>query len=146
VVPSHSYFFVSSLVLALASTIASCGRRPESCFDLASDSRLPGWFSLPAGVSRSNVTVHMCYYIDHDGRSSTFEMRTGSVKLAEARGTDRGLHPVTANNTKPKAFEYPVYEVITVDRVTEAVEHRRADAKFYVVDDPAIRRSLGVTN
>jgi hypothetical protein len=126
--------------------LVGCGRFAESCFDLSPTSRLPGWFSLPAGSSRDGVTVYMCYYIDRNGRTATFELRNrddGSV-LAKIEGDDRGLHPVSAKDTEPAPFEYPIYEVISVGAITEVVEHRRAEAVFYIVDDPSILRGLGL--
>jgi len=42
-----------------------CGCRffPESQFELAPDSRLPKWFTLPTNLSREEVTVQMSYYV-----------------------------------------------------------------------------------
>ena len=42
-----------------------CGCRffPESRFELAPDSRLPKWFTLPTNLSREEVTVQMSYYV-----------------------------------------------------------------------------------
>ena len=88
----------------------------------------------------------MCYFIDRNGRTATFELRNrdeGTV-LAKAEGNQRGSHPVTAKNTEPAPLEYPSYEVISVGKITEAVEHRRMEPVFYVVDDPSIRHALGV--
>ena len=43
-----------------------CGCRffPESRFELAPDSRLPKWFTLPTNLSREEVTVQMSYYVE----------------------------------------------------------------------------------
>ena len=49
-----------------------CRYFPESEFELAPESRLPRWFTLPKGISRSDVTVTMYTYIDSSDRSSTF--------------------------------------------------------------------------
>lgn len=124
--------------------LVGCGRFPESCFNLSPSSRLPAWFSPPAGTSREDLTVHMCYYSDQP--TATFELRNlgdGSV-LAKADGSTRGSHPLTAQNTERKPLEYPSYEIVTVGEITEVVEHRRMEPVFYVVDDPSIRRALGV--
>lgn len=42
-----------------------CGCRffPESRFELAPDSRLPKWFTIPTNLSREEVTVQMSYYV-----------------------------------------------------------------------------------
>ena len=39
---------------------------------------------------------------------------------------------------------YPMYEVLTIDDTTFAVEHRRMEPEFYIVTDAAILRRLGV--
>ena len=134
----------SMLALGLAS--AGCGRFPESCFDLSPESRLPGWLTLPRDVRREDVTVQMCYFVGFNGRTATFAMRNArtGAKLADVRGAERGMHPLTANNTEPTRSEYPTYEVIAVGEITEVIEHRRMEPVFYVVDDPAIRHRLGV--
>ena len=43
-----------------------CGCRffPESRFELAPDSRLPKWFTIPTNLSREEVTVQMSYYVE----------------------------------------------------------------------------------
>lgn len=35
----------------------------ESNFHLSKESRIPKWFSIPAGLSREDVTVTLFYYI-----------------------------------------------------------------------------------
>jgi hypothetical protein len=44
-----------------------CNYFPESRFELAPDSRLPNWFTLPENLSRADVTVRMSYYIEPCG-------------------------------------------------------------------------------
>jgi hypothetical protein len=51
-----------------------CRYFPESSFDLAPDSRLPKWFAIPNGLSRSDITVQMNYYIEPCG---IFEKNNG---------------------------------------------------------------------
>jgi hypothetical protein len=48
-----------ALVLLLFSGCSPIRGCEESSFDLAPDSRIPKWFSLPAGVQRSDVKVTM---------------------------------------------------------------------------------------
>jgi hypothetical protein len=44
-----------------------CRSWPESRFELAPDSRLPKWFTLPENLSRADVTVRMSYYTEPCG-------------------------------------------------------------------------------
>jgi len=40
---------------------------------------------------------------------------------------------------------YPSYEIITVGRTTEVIEHRKMEPIFYVTDDPSVLSKLGVS-
>jgi len=42
------------------------------------------------------------------------------------------------------ASGYPSYEVITLNGITDIIEHRRMEPIFYVTDDPAVWKELGV--
>ena len=118
----------------------------ESSFELARESRLPKWITLPPGLTREDVSVTMDYHIDRQGRSATFiaKDKNGRI-LSKVNGKQRGLHPVHLN-TGPQRVEhgaqYPAYEVITVNGITEIIEHKKAEPRFYVSDDPAARKEL----
>jgi hypothetical protein len=127
--------------------LLGCEFFPESTFDLASESRLPKWFSLPPGLKREEVTVTMSYYVKPWGRTATFTL-SGSKKekLTEVRGTQMGLQPIELKKP-PSGYlpGYPSYEIITVKGVTEVIEHRRMEPIFYVTDDPAVLAELGIS-
>jgi hypothetical protein len=53
---------IGTLMLVLL--LCGCRFFPESQFELAPDSRLPKWFTLPTNLSREDVTVQMSYYIE----------------------------------------------------------------------------------
>lgn len=119
----------------------------ESSFNLAKDSRLPKWFEMPKGLSRSEVSVTMDYYIMPGGRKATFKLYKidDYFSLKTITGEQAGLYPIELKNSQtgyPNG--YPSYEVITVDGVTDIVEHRKMEPIFYMVDDPAIWKELGV--
>ena len=133
--------------IALASlflTVRACSFFPESSFDLAQESRLPKWFTLPANLTRSQVTVHLDYYILPWGRRADFTF-LGPRKevLARVNGTAVGKEPLTLK-IQPPGFPpgYPAYELITVRGVTDLVEHRKMEPTFYIADDPAVRNEL----
>ena len=124
--------------------IIGCEYFPESTFTLASESRLPRWMALPPGLTRADVSVNMSYYVKPWGGSATFILRDkkGQV-LAKVNGKDKGLKPLQLKNP-PKGFDpgYPAYEVITVNGITEIIEHRKMEPIFYVTDDPAVMKEL----
>jgi hypothetical protein len=40
--------------------------------------------------------------------------------------------------------DYPFYEAVTVNRITEVLEFKRMEPVFYVTDDPEIRAAMGL--
>jgi hypothetical protein len=122
--------------------MSGCGLFAEASFNLSSDSNLPRWYSLPAESSRTNITVHMSYFVKSSGRTATFtitNLKTNKTK--KYHGTLRGLEPIYLKQSKTGR---PSYEVITVDGITEVIEHRKMEPIFYIVDNPAILKELGV--
>jgi hypothetical protein len=86
----------------------------------------------------------MNYYVKPWGRSATFILRDKKEQiLARVNGKEKGLEPLHLKNS-PNGSDrgYPAYEVITVNGITEIIEHRRAEPIFYVTDDPAVRKEL----
>jgi hypothetical protein len=53
-----------AIVLSACFVLVGCRFFPEPYFDLSEDSRLPKWFVLPQGMSRSDVRVQLYYYTD----------------------------------------------------------------------------------
>jgi hypothetical protein len=136
------------LVMMLVTTFLSlpgCEFGPESTFELAGESRLPKWFTLPAGLSRSDVTVTAYYYVKSSGRTSKFIMHDQKrQKLAEVTGISKGSEPLKLKRHRDNASSpYPMYEVVTANGITEIIEHRRMEPKFYVTDDPAVLEEIG---
>jgi hypothetical protein len=124
--------------------IVACEYFPESTFELASESRLPKWNTLPSGLTRVDVSITMNYYIKPWGRSATFILRDNKGKvLAKVYGKEKGYEPLQLKNP-PKGFDagYPAYEIITVNGITEIIEHRKMEPIFYVTDDPAVWKEL----
>ena len=57
----------------------------------------------------------------------------GGKTLAEVSGK-------TKCNTSPS--DYPVYEAVVANGITEVIEHKRMEPVFYITDDPAIKNML----
>lgn len=141
----------TSLFAILAATflsLQSCAYFPEATFELASESRLPRWFALPPGLSRSDVTVTMSYYVKPAGRTSTFKLLDAKKhELAEVSGTQEGLEPRHLKTPRPGyPHGYPVYEVVTVGGKIEIIEHRRMEPIFYLIDNAAVWNELTGSN
>jgi hypothetical protein len=134
------------IALTIAGSAIGCEWFPESTFELASESRLPKWITLPPGLARADVSITMSYYSMPWGRSATFILqdKKGKIRTKE-HGKVRGLGPNYVKNPRP-GFPpgYPAYEVITVNGITDIVEHRKPEPIFYITDDPAVWKELGV--
>jgi hypothetical protein len=138
-------FFAALTVLGLAMD-KGCEYFPESTFELASESRLPKWITLPPALTRADVSITMSYYSKPWGASAGFTLRDkkGHV-LTKLYGKTRGLGPSQLKHPPP-GFPpgSPAYEVITVNGITDIIEHRKPEPIFYVTDDPAVWKELGV--
>jgi hypothetical protein len=88
----------------------------------------------------------MSYYVWPWGRRATFVLRDAKGKiLTKISGKVRGSGPSQLKESRPGfPVGYPSYEVITVNGTTEIIEHRKMEPTFYVLDDPAVRKELGV--
>jgi hypothetical protein len=120
---------------------------PESTFELASESRLPKWIALPPGLTRADVSITMSYYNKPWGWDTTFILKDTKGQIrTKVYGKERGGGPSQLNHPPPGFSPgYPAYEVITVSGITDIIEHRKPEPIFYVTDDPAVWKELGVT-
>ncbi len=132
--------------LTIFGSATGCRWFPEATFELASESRLPKWIALPRGLTRADVSIKMNYYVKPWGRSATFILQDtkGQVRT-EVDGKLKGSEPLQLRHP-PAGFPpgYPSYEVITVNGITEIIEHRKMEPVFYITDDPAVSKELGV--
>jgi hypothetical protein len=124
--------------------LASCGLLPEASFELSPEARLPKWFLLPAGVSRTDVSVTMDYYVGPFSRSATFLLKTrNGYRLGKVSASLNGLAPQHINGGSPGSGGfYPAYEVVTVKGIVDVVEHRAMEPIFYMTDDTAVWKAI----
>ena len=141
---SRTYLLGLITIVLSCVALGGCHSLPESSFELASDSRLPRWFTLSPGLSRANVSVTMRYYVDSKGRSAIFVLHDKNNHIVEKKTVAlRGSGPVTINAPSQKdSTGYPLFEVVTDHNVTEIIEHKAMEPIFYVTDDPLILKAL----
>lgn len=135
--------FVALTVLGSA---IGCEWFPEATFELASESRLPKWITLPPGLTRADASVTMSYYTMPWGSSAIFMLKDTKGQIrTKVNGKVKGSEPFQLKRP-PNGFPpgYPAYEVITVNGITEIIEHRKPEPIFYITDDPAVWKELGV--
>ena len=136
-------FIIKCLLVAAALIITinfGCEMFPESSFELAPESRLPKWIQLPPGLTRSDVSLTMDYYIKPWGGSAGFFLRDKKGRILKKQvGRTRCTVPFELENP-PRGYPkgYPAYEPITVNETTEIIEHRKMEPIFYVSDDTAV--------
>ena len=139
-------FLLFFVALTIAGSAIGCEWFPESTFELASESRLPKWITLPPGLTRADISITMSYYIKPWGSSAIFILKgtKGQIRTKVA-GKVKGLEPLQLKHPPP-GFPpgYPAYELITVNGIIEIIEHRKMEPIFYITDDAAVWKELGV--
>ena len=98
-------------------------------------------------MTRSELKVTMDYYSYPSQSEAVFKLYKNNqfLKLKEVTGVIKKGGPIELKTPLagfPKS--YPAYEIITVDGVTDIVEHRKMEPIFYVTDDSAVWKELGV--
>jgi hypothetical protein len=141
------YLLFGGVLLAFGLLLKAFEYFPEASFTLASESRLPKWITLPPGLTRTNVSVTMNDYLFPSSYASfTFQDTKGKV-IQKANVKTKCVIQL---KDPPKGFPpgYPIYAPITVNGITEIVEHRKMEPVFYITDDPTVwkqYRELGCT-
>ena len=140
---SRVAFWVAAFAAFSGSVIIGYQYFPESTFELASESRLPKFVTLPARLTRADVTLEMSYFVKPWGRSATFVLRNGGRIIARLNGKQRGPGPLQLKNP-PQGYPhgYPSYEIITVNGITDIIEHRKMEPVFSITDDNAVWKEL----
>lgn len=128
---------VKVILVFLTFVLTGCA---ESSFTLSQDSRLPKWFEVPEGMSRKELKVTMDYYVYPSNRIAIFKLYKNEslFPLKKVTGKQFGNRPYSLNEAPPGLPKnYPLYEIITVDGITDVIEHRKREPIFYTTDDPA---------
>ena len=111
---------------------------PESTFYLSEDSKLPGWFDVPPGYNRRQLTVKNYYFLPpaflsfigkENIKSSLIGPPPKSIILETKFGIkdyypDSGVIDTT----------YPIFYEIHIDGRKDVIEHKKMEPIFYVVD------------
>ena len=137
------------IIIIIISTLSLSGCL-ESSFVLSPDARIPKWFEIPEEKSRSDFKVTADYYSTFDGAKDVYKLYdnyhffciqkvTASTKAGNWNKTVELKNPPKGS---PKG--YPAYRVVTINGITDIIEHRKMEPIFYTTDDPAIWKELGV--
>jgi hypothetical protein len=143
-IDKYLLFFAGLTILG--SAIVGCEYIPESTFELASESRLPKWITLPPGLTRSDVSITMDLYDNLWGSNVKFILQDRKKQiLTKVYGRVKDTGPIQLKHPQ-QGFppDYPEYNIINVNGITEIVEYRKPEPIFYITDDPAVWKELGV--
>ena len=127
------------LIVAICLSCCAINGCVESVFPLASDSRLPKWFTLPRGLTRADVKVELDF-MEPTRRGLNIKVifyNNKYKKLAEVSGK-------TIGTILSRSFFIDV--VNGIPEITglkyQSDGHGGKDSVFYVVDDLARKKNL----
>lgn len=131
--------FFFSIIIGLSGCL-------ESSFQLSEESRLPKWFSVPEGMDRNDLLVQMDLHSTFSGGKAVFKLyKRGNLLNIEKYivSTDQqpGIRTVQLDS---QSSGYPRYKVLTINGITDVVELRKMEPVFYMTDDPAVWKTLGL--
>ncbi len=136
----RQYRLLAILLVVVFVAIKGCELFPEATFTLANDSRLPKWVTLPQALTRASVSLTVSFYSMPWGGSARFTLQDKNKQTIEKEsGTVRCRNPFQLKNP-PQGFphDYPNYEAVTVNGITEIMEQRKPEPILYITDDPAV--------
>ena len=130
------------VVTAILGMLGACS---EGTFELAKESRLPKWFNLPQGSTRTDVTVTMDTYL-YPSEKSVFTLRGRGGVTVSVVTTHRlnGYDQPKRLRNPPSGYPagYPSYEVLTSGGKVDIVEFRRMEPIFHTTDDASVWNEL----
>jgi len=146
------------LIVALCLSCCAISGCVDSVNYLASDSRLPKWFTLPPGLTRADVTVVRAS-MDPTRRGDMkvalyhsdikVALYRNDIKAALLNRKHRKLVEKKLADVSGKSIWLGYFGIDVVNGVPEITgskaqidEHGNRMPYFYVVDDPALKRAL----
>lgn len=129
-----------AVIMFLVFCVAGC---KEASFDLSPESRLPKWIEVESSLSRNDYNLTMDYYLGPRSAEAVFKLYDLNGKKKIQLKGDISRYPLKLKNPPlgyPK--NYPMYQVITINGVTDIVEHRKMESNFHMTDDQAVWEEL----
>ena len=102
---------------------------------------------LSAEPPRAALSLSMSYYLTPRGYSALFLSQNAAHQTLKKTSGRLGCPAPFQLKHPPAGFPqgYPLYQPVTVDGITEMIEHRRMEPVFYVTDDPAPWKQYAMT-
>jgi hypothetical protein len=129
-----------ALLFASCNPLRGC---VESYFELQTDCRLPRWFSVPAGMTRTDVKVTLSFVTGLFGLDNMVTRLEDSHGRTLATVTGRSCpHPegdaVQRNESGGFSGETPRYTIMVTQDAFEVFDFRDKSKGVRVSDDPAV--------
>jgi hypothetical protein len=138
----RKYLLLGAALIFLGLVKVGCEYFPESTFELATESRLPKWITLPPGLTRADVSLTISYYSWPWEPDARFILRDKNGRfIKKESGKTRCNGPFQLTNYSPQGFPagyYPNYEAVVVNGVTEIIEQKKPEPILWVTDDTAV--------
>lgn len=136
----RKHLLLGCALAAAGHFLVGCEELPESTFVLANDSRLPKWIAVPPGSTRANVKLNMNYYIKPWGSKALFSLQGNNKQILEkVNATVMCKKPFqVAGATQEAASGYPLYQAVAANGLTEIIEHKKMEPRFYVTDNVVV--------
>ena len=141
--------YLKMFLLCIALGLGGC---LESSFQLADESRLPKWFDIPEEKSARDFSVRIDLHSTIGGgggktviklyeRNKLLPVEKYSITIEEQPAT-LSVQLQSPPEGSPKG--YPAYIVATINGIADIIEFRKMEPVFYMTDDPAVWKELGV--
>ena len=142
-------YYLKIFLLCMSLGLVGC---LESSFQLSDESRLPKWFVIPEGKSENDYTVRVDLHSTIGGgggktviklheKNNIFPIKKITLTVEEQ---PRTLSVQLKNPPEGSPKGYPAYIVATINNITDIIELRKMEPVFYMTDDPAVWKELGV--
>lgn len=117
----------------------------ESHFELESASRLPRWFDVEVSPEARQHWLAMSYYggpLPEHVDNTVFYLHRSGGGLVQTITGKRCWHPKTRTTADPDGPSNPQadsdYVVVTVNGLTEVIQHNGTNNRFAISDDPVL--------
>ncbi|MBI3352217.1 MAG: hypothetical protein HY036_06530 [Nitrospirae bacterium] len=140
------------LVLFLLVSCSPMGGCPESDFKLEPDSRLPKWFSLPPGYTRSDVTVELGLFTELYDQKGLVTIDNAVLIMYDRKRRiftkvtgQNCWHPIMEKKRSPHGGyitdSTPDYTYLIVNGILEVLEFPSGLPTFRISDDSVLKKA-----
>jgi hypothetical protein len=141
----HRILTIIFIFLALSSCISIRGGGfLESSFELSSASRMPNWLGLSQKQEREDIILVLNYYSNAKAKVTIWK-KFGFIRMPiKWKWGQSQHHPAYwewAHEDWPTRI-HPGYVNVTINGITEIVEHKKREPIFYISNEETVRKVI----